>query len=60
MAVSNDTDNRQRMEKDDVQLSEKAAPTEWNEGVGAEADMTWKTWVVIFVCKQSPYQRRRR
>lgn len=55
MAVDGETSSNPTMEKEDIVLKEKdtASPTEWNAGVGAEASITWKTWVVIFVSSQS-------
>lgn len=52
MAIGDDGDHTVAAEKTDVSLNEKGnvAVTQTNNiGAGAEAPMTWKTWVVIFV-----------
>lgn len=53
MAINPDSNETSTMEKSDVIYEEHASPSPPNEiisnGVGAEAAMTWKTWLVIFI-----------
>jgi hypothetical protein len=54
MAVEDNGSHSPVSEKQDVAHNEKGdvAVTHTNNiGAGAEAPMTWKTWVVIFVCR---------
>ena len=57
MAINDGTTTRSTMEKGDIKYREEVAgspPPEVNPiGAGAEASMTWKTWVVIFVSLQN-------
>lgn len=53
MAVGDEATHTVAAEKADIAMKEKGdvAVTHTNNiGAGAEAPMTWKTWVVIFVC----------
>ena len=50
MAIKGETTNNAALEKRDVQYHEEAKDSiEGTLTVGAEAEMTWKTCVVIFV-----------
>ena len=47
-----DANNDVLVEKDDIQYHEESttvSPPSDAHAVGAEASMTWKTWLVIFV-----------
>lgn len=54
MAVDAEKNDAQAVERAEVHSNDgKQLTGEWQD-VGSEQKMTWKTWIVIFVCSMFP------